>query len=119
MISLPAAIQFAEGGVLSRPLLTAPGARVVLFTFAEGQELTAHTSSRRALVQILSGKCDFQFDKKWHPLEAGAFLQLPPNHLHAVRATSSPCALLLILCDEPGPSPARRKLAAKATRNIS
>ena len=64
-------LQFAEGGIVSRTLLNTPAVRVVLFAFDASQELTEHTNSRRALVQILSGHCDFLFGGRWQRLEAG------------------------------------------------
>jgi quercetin dioxygenase-like cupin family protein len=91
------AAQVSESGIVSRTVLQSPEARVVLFTFAEGQELTSHTSRRRALVQILDGVCDFFFAGKWQRLEAGAFLHLPPGHPHAVRAGAGPFSMLLTL----------------------
>jgi hypothetical protein len=47
--------------------------RLVLFTFAEDQELTAHASPRRAVVH------------------------LPPHHPHAVRASDGPFSIRLTL----------------------
>ena len=73
------------------------GARVVLFAFADGQELTAHSSRRRALVQVLDGACEFFFGDAWHCLAAGSLLHLPPGHVHAVRASSGPFSMLLTL----------------------
>lgn len=83
--------------VVSRSLLQTADARVTLFSFAAGQELTSHTNRRRALVQILSGACDFFYADAWHRLEAGTLLHLPPNHPHAVRA-AEPFTMLLTLC---------------------
>jgi quercetin dioxygenase-like cupin family protein len=91
----------AESGIVSRTLLQAPDVRVMLFTFADGQELTPHTNTRRALVQILDGACEFLFAGKWQRLAAGAFLHLPPNHPHAVRANDGPFSMLLTLTAEP------------------
>ena len=99
-LKLVDAVQVSTAGIVSKTLLNSPEVRVVLFTFAEGQELTAHASRRRALVQILEGTCDFLFADKWQRLEAGMFLHLPPNHLHAVRATSGPFSMLLTLGTE-------------------
>ena len=96
-VFLADAAQVSPSGIVSRTLLQSPEARVVLFTFAEGQELTAHTSARRALVQILDGVCDFFFAGRWQRLPAGTFLHLPPNHPHAVRATAGPFSMLLTL----------------------
>jgi quercetin dioxygenase-like cupin family protein len=93
--------QVSAAGVVSRTILQTPEVRVVLFTFAEGQELTSHTNRRRALVQILEGACEFLFGGKWQRLEAGAFLHLPPSHPHAVRATAGAFTMLLTLGSEP------------------
>ena len=95
--------QTAGAGIVSRTLLQTPEARAVLFTFADGQELTTHTSRRRALVQILSGQCDFLYAGEWHRLTAGALLHMPPHHEHAVRA-AGPFTMLLTLCAEPSVS---------------
>jgi quercetin dioxygenase-like cupin family protein len=69
---------------------------VVLFGFSEGQELTEHTSTQHALVEILSGECEFSLAGKPHNLKAGDFLNMPPNLAHAVRATK-PFSMLLTL----------------------
>ncbi len=102
---LPSLVQFAESGIVSRTLLSTPALRVVHFSLASGQELTEHTSSRRALVQILSGSCEFRFNGAWHTLGVGEFLHMPPNHPHAVLAGHTPCAFLLVLHDGGGAAP--------------
>jgi quercetin dioxygenase-like cupin family protein len=96
VISLANETQFAPNGIVSRTLLRTPNARVVLFGFAEGQELTEHTSTQRALVHILSGECDFSLAGKAHALKAGDFLHMPPNLPHAMKATKQ-CSMLLTL----------------------
>ena len=96
-LKLAEAVQVSSSGIVSRTLLQTPETRVVLFTFADGQELTSHTSRRRAIVQILDGACDFQFAGKWQRLEAGTLLHLPPNHPHAVRANAGSFSMLLTL----------------------
>ena len=100
-INLAETTQVSASGIVSRTLVQSPEARTVLFTFAEGQELTSHSSRRRALVHILNGACDFFFAGKWQRLEAGMFLHMPPNHPHAVRATAGPFSMLLTLGAEP------------------
>lgn len=94
--------QVSESGIVSRTVLQTPELRIVLFTFADGQELTAHTNRRRAVVQILDGACDFFFAGKWQRLATGALLHLPPNHPHAVRAAAGPFSMLLTLGTEVG-----------------
>ena len=71
ILSLSAETQFAPDGIVSRTVLRTPGQRVVLFGFAEGQELTEHTSAQTAIVQILTGECEFILAGKSHPLKSG------------------------------------------------
>ena len=100
-LALGDAVQVSASGIVSRTVVQTPELRTVLFAFDAGQELTSHTSRRRALVQVLSGACDFFFAGDWHRLEAGALLHLPPGHPHAVRAGAGAFTMLLTLAAEP------------------
>lgn len=96
VVSLGEETRFAPNGIVSRTLLRTATSRVVLFGFAEGQELTEHTSTQHATVQILSGQCEFSLAGKPHALHAGDFLYMPPNLPHALKATTQ-FAMLLTL----------------------
>ena len=87
-------------GIVSQAVLTAPGLRVTLFRFTAGQEMSEHTSSARALVQILAGSGDFDFHGQTHRLRQGDLLHLPPKLPHAVRAVED-MTMLLTQCDSP------------------
>ena len=97
VISLANETQFAPNGIVSRTLMRAANGRVVLFGFAEGQELTEHTSTQQALIQILSGECEFFLNGKPHNLKAGDLLYMPPNLPHAVKATKQFSMLLTLM----------------------
>jgi quercetin dioxygenase-like cupin family protein len=94
ILSLPAETQFAPNGIVSRTLLRTPYTRTVLFGFAEGQELTEHTSTQHAMIQILSGECEFSLAGQPRHLKTGDLLYMPPNLPHAVKATSQFSMLL-------------------------
>jgi quercetin dioxygenase-like cupin family protein len=96
ILSLAAETQFAPNGIVSRTLVQTASSRTVLFGFSEGQELTEHTSAQHALIQILSGECEFCLDGKWQTLKAGTLLYMPPNLRHAVKA-NQPFSMLLTL----------------------
>jgi quercetin dioxygenase-like cupin family protein len=96
IVSLAQETQFAPNGIVSRTLLRTPTTRVVLFGFAQDQELTEHTSTQHALVQILSGTCEFSLGGKPHNLKPGDFVHMPPNLPHALKATEQ-CSMLLTL----------------------
>src|SRR6516164_10593387 len=96
ILALTDETRFAPNGIVSRTLLRTENMRVVLFGFAEGQELTEHTSTQHALIQILSGECEFMLDGQAHSLKAGDFLYMPPNLPHAVKAARQFSMLLTL-----------------------
>ncbi|HEX7653198.1 MAG TPA: cupin domain-containing protein [Verrucomicrobiae bacterium] len=103
VISLAAETRFAPNGIVSRTLLRTPHSRTVLFGFSAGQELTEHTSTQHALIQILSGECDFSVAGKSNLLKNGDVLYMPPNVPHAVKATAD-FSMLLTLTKPEGPA---------------
>jgi quercetin dioxygenase-like cupin family protein len=105
VLPLAGTAQFSEAGIVSRTLLDQDGVRVTLFAFAAGQQLTEHASPARALIQVLSGSCEFVVAGAERPLRTGDLLHLPPGTPHAVRA-AEPFSMLLTLIRRPA-EPAR------------
>jgi quercetin dioxygenase-like cupin family protein len=95
-LSLALETQFADNGIVSRTLLRTNQGRVVLFGFAEGQELTEHTSTQHVLVQVLSGECDFSLAGRPQVLKAGDLLYMPPSLPHALKARTRFSMLLTL-----------------------
>ena len=100
VLSLAEEARFAPNGIVSRTLLHTAKVRVVLFGFAEGQELSEHTSTQHALIQILSGECEFSLAGKPRTLKIGDLLYMPPNLAHAVKATREFSMLLTLFQPE-------------------
>ena len=96
IVSLADETRYAPNGIVSRTVLRTANSRVVLFGFAEGQELTEHTSTQHAVIQMLSGECEFSLAGKANNLKAGDLLYMPPNLPHAVRATKQFSMLLTL-----------------------
>jgi quercetin dioxygenase-like cupin family protein len=94
LCSLLAPVENVAHGIVSRAVLTTPGLRLTLFHFAAGQELSEHTSKARALVQVLTGGCDFTVGPDRHSLRPGDLLHLPPGAPHSLVATE-PFSMLL------------------------
>jgi quercetin dioxygenase-like cupin family protein len=86
LVHLPELCDCAEAAIVSRTVLNAGTLRVVLFTFAPGQELTEHTAPARALVQVIEGRAAFRVGETTHELQPGDLLHMPPGAPHAVRA---------------------------------
>ena len=97
VLHLAEATQFSDAGIVSRAVHDQDGVRMTLFAFAAGQQLTEHASPGRALVQILTGACEFTVDGKKTPLHAGDLLHLPPGLQHGVTATEAFSMLLTLV----------------------
>lgn len=110
MISLADETRYAANGIVSRTVLRTQDVRVILFGFAAGQELEEHTSTLHALVQILSGACEFSLDGKPHNLKPGDLVYMPPNLPHALRATEQ-LSMLLTLFKPTKPTAPRDSVA--------
>ena len=106
VISLAEETRFAPNGIVSRTLLRTGNSRTVLFGFAEGHELTEHTSTQHAVIQILSGECEFSLAGKPHLLKTGDLLYMPPNLPHAAKAKTQFSMLLTLSKPEEKPLPA-------------
>ena len=96
LLSLSAETKYAEQGIVSRTLLRTNNSRVVLFGFDEAQELSEHTSTQHALVQVLEGTCDFTVSGTTHQMKSGDVLYMPPSAAHACVATSRFSMLLTL-----------------------
>lgn len=107
VVALPEATEFSDAGIVSRTVLASGQTRVILFGFAQGQELTEHASPSRALVQVLSGTCEFKAGGRAMTLRAGDLLHLPPRLPHSVRATE-PFSMLLTMIREKDGEPESR-----------
>ena len=120
ILSLAEETKYAANGIVSRTLLRTPTSRTVLFGFAEGQELTEHTSTQHAVIQILSGECEFSIAGDPQNLGAGNFLYLPPGMPHAVKATTQFSMLLTLtrpaVAEKSEPSPTETKTTIQTSK---
>lgn len=93
---LPHRAEIPERGTLSRVLHDDGRLRLVLFAFDTGQELTEHTASMPAVLQVVSGR--FQVTAGDDSFEMGpdAWLLLEAHEAHSLRA-QEPSRLLLTL----------------------
>lgn len=83
---------------VSSTVMRAEGARVVLFAFDTGQELTEHTAAVPALLQVLAGRLTVKASGRAVDLTPGDLVHLPTRLPHAVLA-HEPTLLQLTLLD--------------------
>lgn len=85
-----------ENGILSRTLQNDERSKIIVFGFAEGQELSAHTAPMPAVIQIVKGKASVRLGGDVHAAEAGSLIYMPPLLEHGIRA-ETPLVMLLVL----------------------
>ncbi|HET8547524.1 MAG TPA: cupin domain-containing protein [Bryobacteraceae bacterium] len=89
-------IRIPEKGILSHTLYNDDAIRIVLFGFAAGQELTAHTAPMPATIQFLEGEAEVTLGPDKREVAAGALIQMQPQLTHGIMA-KTPVLMLLYL----------------------
>ena len=89
-------VEIPEDGTLSRVMFSGDGLRVVLFAFDEGQELTEHTASVPAVIQVVKGRLALTVADKSVEIEADSWMHMDAHLTHAVVALE-PSVLILTL----------------------
>jgi quercetin dioxygenase-like cupin family protein len=83
--------------IVSRTLLGNANLKTVLFGFAPGQELSAHTAFMPAVIHILAGEGTLKLGETTHDVTAGAWAYMPAGLNHALKAKTEVRMLLLLL----------------------
>ena len=82
--------------ILSRTIYQDERLKAILFTFDAGQELSEHTTSQAAIIQLISGEARIGVGDELHELSAGAWLHMTPHLKHSVLA-KTPLVMLLLM----------------------
>ena len=79
-------VEYQQGNVVSRTLVTKNTGTITLFAFDNGQGLSEHTTPYDAMVYILDGKAQIIISKKEFHLKSGQMIIMPANEPHALNA---------------------------------
>lgn len=83
--------------IVSRTFYKDDHLKAILFGFDAGQELSEHTSSYRAIIQIVRGEASIAAGEDRHELTVGSWLVMEPRLKHSVYARTQLWMLLLII----------------------
>lgn len=86
--------------IISRTIFQDEQLKVVLFGFAQGQELSEHTASQPALLLFISGEADLTLGEERLKAIPGTFVHMTAKLPHSVQART-PVVMLLLLLKEP------------------
>ena len=89
-------IAIPDKGIHSHTVHNDDNVKVVLFGFAPGQELTAHTAPMPAIIHILEGEALLTLVPDHVEVKAGALIHMTPELTHGIVA-KTPLRMLLTL----------------------
>lgn len=94
-----------ENGILSQTLQNDDAMKVILFGFAPGQELSAHTAPFPAMLTFLKGNALLKLGSEERQAAEGTFVYMRPNLEHGIKAQNEVVMLLtMIKSTPPGPA---------------
>jgi len=98
------AVDYSEGAIVSRTLHETSAGSLIAFSFAAGERLSEHTSTKDAVVLVLEGEVEVSIAGQRSRLTTGTAVLMPADVPHAVVAPGA-CKFLLTLL-RPDKSPA-------------
>jgi quercetin dioxygenase-like cupin family protein len=90
-------VNYQEGAVVSRTLVSRTAATVTLFAFDEGQGLSEHTAPFDAVAQLLEGEAEITISGKPLLTTAGEAVLMPAHQSHSLKALTKFKMLLLMI----------------------
>jgi len=99
-IGLADLVQYQDGAIVSREVVSQPSGTVTAFAFDEGEQLSEHTTSFDALVLNLDGQVDVSIGGKVNRVKAGEMIIMPASIPHALRAVTR-FKMLLVMIKKP------------------
>lgn len=83
--------------IISRTLYSDEQIKTVLFGFAQGQELSEHTSAQAAVLYFVQGEARVTLGKDDMKARADSWVHMPPRLAHRIYAESDLVMLLILL----------------------
>jgi quercetin dioxygenase-like cupin family protein len=100
VFSFNEAIEYADGGIISKTVLKKQTGNISLFSFAKGEALSEHTAPFDAVIQVVDGRGEIIIGGKSFFLETGQSIIMPANITHAVKAVERFKMVLIMIKSE-------------------
>ena len=97
IVDLREPIETPSDGIVSRAIHNDDDARVVLFSFAAGQQLSDHTAAMPVTLEIVEGEAAITLGDEEVEGRPGTWIHLPANLSHSVVARTPVTMLLTLL----------------------
>ncbi|WP_022941800.1 cupin domain-containing protein [Psychromonas hadalis] len=93
-------VDIPKAGITSHSVYKSGRLKAVIFGFAEGEEMSEHTASVPAIIQILKGNATLTFESEIREVSAGAWVHMDARLPHSVIA-KTPLVIMVYLLREP------------------
>ncbi|MCC7532940.1 MAG: cupin domain-containing protein [Bacteroidia bacterium] len=100
IFNLELAIEYSEGGVISKQVTKSKAGNITLFSFDKGEGLSEHTTPYDAVVQLLDGEAEITIGGEVFHLVKGNSIIMPANVPHSLMATERFKMLLTMIKDD-------------------
>ncbi len=97
VVGLAELVNYQEGAVVSRTLISRASGTITLFAFDEGQGLSEHTAPFDALANLLEGTAEIAVSGKPLLTNAGEAVLMPANQPHSLKALTKFKMLLTMI----------------------
>jgi quercetin dioxygenase-like cupin family protein len=86
VLNLKDLVNYADGTVASRMIISRKAGNITLFSFDENEGLSEHTTPYDAVVTILDGDCEVWIAGRTFQMKEGETIIFPANVPHALSA---------------------------------
>lgn len=93
---LAESVEIPTGGIISKTIVMDEQMRAIVFGFDAGEELSEHTASVPAVIQIVRGEATITLGEDAFDASAGAWAHMPANMKHSILA-KTPVVMLLVM----------------------
>ena len=98
--NLAGSVTISPDSIVSRTLRADEQAKLIVFGFDAGQELSEHTASVPAIIHILQGEAELTLGDEKQAAVVGSWVWMPANLKHAIVA-KTPVVMLLTMLKKP------------------
>lgn len=92
-------VDWQEGSVVSREIVSKKTGTVTIFAFDKGQGLSKHQAPYDALVVVLDGETQINIGGKEYHLKTGETITMPANEPHSLKAIEKFKMILIMIKD--------------------
>ena len=99
-VALAGLVNYQDGAIVSREIVSQPAGTVTAFAFDQGEQLSEHTAPFDAMVIDLDGEADIAIGGKVNRLKPGEMIIMPAAVPHALKAVTR-FKMLLVMIKKP------------------